>query len=1359
MEIATIVLIVLNCIFALFVLCGFLWGLKRGLKKSALRIGFIAGCLLIAFFVAMPVTNSLINMDISSMFTYTDSNGDVHKTLNDIISSAIADISPDVKDAYDHSPSLQALIDALPQMILQSLIFVILFWLLKLLTWPIFAVIAKCLWGKKKNKEEAKAQEGKPQPKTVQSGRVVENGNTRPTPPKKENKHRWSGAAVGTLQGLMIAFFTLIPIAGFSSIIYDIDHQATTEVVAESPDTNDNELQPLGQMLRESLGDDIVNALTAYESSALGVICGWTDIDGVAFDIQTSAKVNGKTTNLRKEVNAISCAYAEASKIKSFDLSTMDFDTVQQLFDYLVSSPSVSSIADELIPYYIEKVINESTINPTIKELMTMYIDAYNTPTIAELKDDISHICTALKIIQSNDVFAYMENANPFDIDEFIKIIEADDTKNPLRDIFAEVTKSTTTQKIFQTFINYGLKTLGDEVSTATGKNILVKTVTFDNVNWNAVSNEVPTILNKAITLYQDFKAVDNNDATKLLNVNFKSVGEILDLFASSTLLEDAFDSAMDILEQYDDYSKYFSFATLKNNVNFTQEFTYVQNVIDALDSVGALYYFDEASAMTVTEMIKKLDSNIPETTNNCIDVVFNNLTSSTILKASLPKTLNTIYPDLLKDLSTDIKPISTSYINWETENATLKQIAHFVASNIDTFTDGATAKTILNEVDLASVGQHLDAIKESCLLFPALDAGINYAKTNADFKEYLNPEAISIDLNFTNEFDALSKAINVAKDSGIMDTVLAGGDQMTQDILDILKANENIATNLIDNLFNSSIMQQSIELLINKLQNLMGDALKITIEKTTVDADDFVAHLTTKKAEFANILNSIAKIGSPILDSEFTLDVFADNIDNFTNAFVALQSSTEFKNTYNAILDYLATNEQINDVIDFAVIGNNFDYVTEFGKLKEIINILKANNIWSPLVAGTSTIEDLVDTLDAETKETLIQHILESKLFVGYATKALNNMIDEFNTYLGTTVAHIAEGTDLSSQSENIAKITRYLSDIDTSTNIDLKTIDKENLGNLLNELKKNKFDFTPSGALSAVYEAFVDYMIDDNNSDYGYIILDACDAFATTSTTPKNNASVDWVQITGAFDELLDVYDNLETIGELTADDTITIFNTIGTSTNTLVERLVKTYLKHNETDPSKINAINNFNFKDTQFNSDAIGTLYDLKDISDTISTTNTSEALTQIDAVLAELEAYNTTKLDALVAFIDAVTDKNIASYTSGVNFTTERTTVSKLKELLDYNGTYSFDLLDTAIDGIKDSTLILAKLAENNVVICDISSESVMEDLKDELGGIATDAQVLEGVRTAIAEKVSDTTKQEQIANILGISMA
>ena len=125
MEIATIVLIVLNVLFGLFIFLGFIWGLKRGVKKSALRIAFIAGALVLAFVIAIPVTSALIKMDISSIINQTDANGQQITSIEEMLVNAMTQ-EEQIKELYDNSESFRALIDALPKMIIQCVVFVIL---------------------------------------------------------------------------------------------------------------------------------------------------------------------------------------------------------------------------------------------------------------------------------------------------------------------------------------------------------------------------------------------------------------------------------------------------------------------------------------------------------------------------------------------------------------------------------------------------------------------------------------------------------------------------------------------------------------------------------------------------------------------------------------------------------------------------------------------------------------------------------------------------------------------------------------------------------------------------------------------------------------------------------------------------------------------------------------------------------------------------------------------------------------------------------------------------------------------------------------------------------------------------------
>lgn len=1350
MDIATIVLIVLNVIFGLCLILGFLWGLKRGLKKSLTRMAFIAGCLLVAFFVALPVTNALLTMDISSIVSYTDDDGNQLKSIEEIITNAVCSISTDIEDAYNASASLRALIDSLPKMIMQCFIFVILFWLLKIITWPIFAILAKCLWGKKKKSKEEKKQE-KQETRTVANGKVIENGNVTPPEPKPEKKHRWWGSLVGVVQGFMIAFFTMLPLAGVASIVGTLTKEQPT--ASASSESSNEEPETLSEMLTDAMGQEVIDALTAYDKSFLGVICGVTGVDDLAFDLQSSAKIGNNTTTLRKEIITISNAYNEFQKIQSFDLATLDFDTLQKLVDSLFNSPALTNIADELVPYYVNKILDDpnSNIDKDLKAFLVLYVDTYNTPKMIELKNDIDSIINAMKIIQEKDIFALKE----LNVDNLIAILEDDGENTPIKDIFTALTGSTTIQKVLQTAVNFGLDMLGEELTKVNESKITIEHAKFKNIDWKEIDEEIPTILNNLIDLYKEYD-IQGNTQAKIDNVNFVNIGRTLDIFKSSTLLEEAYQNSLTALNQVQKYAKFVNFNALKTDLNFTNEFTHIQNIVDGLITVDAMCFITEQNIdldVFLTRIGEKVTND-----ETCIDVLVNNLVDCNILKSSAPRSLNVLYEEqilpILNPPLQSIDKIDENNINWNDEKSALKTILNFMSKNAPYFLDAIDAESILRNVDLENFGVSLDSMKNSKLLYPLYKGLIEYAKLDESIKKYINVEKITLDTNWTQELANLKLAFDEIKASGLIDALFAS-DGINQ-ALSIIKNDQTIMRTIIDHAFDSVIVQSSIQILVNTLQGFIADALSVEIQDTTIDIDNFKNNIESKKTEFSNIINNIAVVASPIMQDNFDLDVFANNLTDFANAFEALQASVEFKNTYNGILTYLINNEQINAVVDFSVVGDNFDYTGEFETIGEIITILKNKNVWTPIVDGTQSVDEVVDSLDADTKSQVVDLILESKLFSGYAVQALNQMIDEFNGYLNSSVAHIPEGTDLSSQSDNIALVTKKLLELTDGgmSSVVLNEIDLNKMAELLNALQVNKFEL--NGALSGIYDAFVDYMVDD--ADYGYLIADACNSFGTS--VPKNNADVNWTTICDAFGDLLALESSLNDLTNLNATSITTVLNNIGTNENTLVVRIVKTYLKNGAT-TEKQTAIDNFDFTDTTFNSQAIEIVYKLKDLGTEFGN-DLDSALTDLKTTLNELDALDRTKLDNLIVFVDAVTNSSYAEMIEGTDFGNEADLVDEFKSLLNYSGDITIEVLTQSIQAFNNSNLILNELYNNNIVIFNIKDTSNLNALKQSIANgtgvpanLISDDDVYQAITEIVQETVT-TAKQVKVLAILNL---
>ena len=65
MGLGSIVGLVLNVLFALILVIGFLLGIWRGLKKSAVSAAFSIVGVLIAFFVTPPITNAILGISVN----------------------------------------------------------------------------------------------------------------------------------------------------------------------------------------------------------------------------------------------------------------------------------------------------------------------------------------------------------------------------------------------------------------------------------------------------------------------------------------------------------------------------------------------------------------------------------------------------------------------------------------------------------------------------------------------------------------------------------------------------------------------------------------------------------------------------------------------------------------------------------------------------------------------------------------------------------------------------------------------------------------------------------------------------------------------------------------------------------------------------------------------------------------------------------------------------------------------------------------------------------------------------------------------------------------------------------------------
>jgi len=1105
MEIAQIVTLSLNILFALFILLGFLWGMKRGLKKSAYRILFVFVGLLIAFFASSPIALSLMNMDISSIVTLSVED-QTYKNLSDYIQALLMS-NPDIADIMANSEALKELIIQLPTIIIQSIIFVILFWILKMITWPIWATVTKNAYKQK--------HENLPAPK----------------------KRRMLGGLVGVAQGLLIMFVTLLPISGVVGLVKELDKGAVNSASA-STTSIENQEQPktlLKFLLQEISSDETeidqyLEIIKSYDSSILGSVNNATGLDLAVFDALTTAKVDGRAIVPRQElamVNKVYQSYVEIQKIDTENLNgTLDLDAIEKLINTIFNSDLLGVVADDLMPYFIEKTIDEQqeTMDPIVHTFLTSYLDTYGTPAFNTLKNDCLVLVKTAKAIQSHNLFLLANDSN-ITAEKVFGMLQRTATDDPIGDIFTELLKSNTLKNLLTESVNLALSYLDKTLTTFAGQEIEIQKVVLSNVDWETEQNNIINLLNNIVDMgyniaphLQDTKIEYSNI---IKTIEFKNIGSLIDTFANSQLFADAYDNTCDALNSIEKTSQYINFATLKNDIVWEDEFTHIDNIKNILNTTGVLDILLKSSISNndITLCLQLLDAKPKLSNDKYITSIANEIMACELLKSSTPRIMNTLNDKLGKQLKVEVDSINETLIDWTNEENHLNNILEGISSNHELveaiITEEISIKNFFAIVNIAKLKNVIVGAQSSQLFGNTFNATIEYVKQQSSIKEIVNLDFITRDFNWDAELTKFESIIESIQATDFIEQITSVKGEEAKSLFNYINNNKEFTANIITALYETEIFKNNLQSYINKIEDEFATALNVTITKTTIDLNVLNQNIAQRKTQFADALINTSWIIPYLLDgATFDLDFVTSHITEIGTTLDSIQNCYEFTNIYNALLDYLKTNEEINNVIDFTVVGTDFNWVNEMQTLSEIVDILKANNVWDSFIADSSTIDTIVESLAKEVQQEILVKLSQSAFFSQELIKVVNEMLEMAGDYLGTTLTPISDTTDLSNQTDNIVDISNDLLAISQS-GTNLEDIDLDLIASLLDNLKYNKFEITNGGVFSELYNKFVEWLIDPNNNEYASNIETATRTFDNTAINVWDIEEVDWKKV----------------------------------------------------------------------------------------------------------------------------------------------------------------------------------------------------------------------------------------------------
>ncbi|MDD4211128.1 MAG: hypothetical protein PHC46_01890 [Clostridia bacterium] len=601
------IILIINGIFAFFIIMGFLFGAARGLKKSALRLTFVVSIAIIMYFAAPLISNWLLGYDFSTLLNGMTVNiGGIEQpitTISELI-TAFINSNTALQNFVAANPSFIVLINQLPTIVANLVIFLLGFWVLKILTWPIYAISSR-----KYNKR-------------------MEDGS-------KPKKHGFAGGFMGVVQGAVIALVTFMPIAGVSSMLNVEGGDGTG-----------------GTLLGSFIPQEFADLLPSYEDSLMGKIGGIGNIDTKVFDGLTTIKVTDEVTGNtytftpRQEVvtgmeiaGDIQALINMVTGIQDGTITEIDWDLVENLVDKVFKLDSLQLLLEQYAPYIVGQAANNAEygvseqidglpVSTDVRAFIDEFLIGLDEATIDNFKSDIMAIVNIGRALDDHgivDLLFQMLREEIINDDLAKETLTIFGTNRDLSaDIMTAILGSNSIKTLMpeainivlgyaEHFINEG-KLPDDEYF------VPITRIDADTIDWDLEAEFLTDIMYNLLSFTYSIDPFNLGDADEMDIINsleLSKLGEVINTIRSTQLFGGIYSSIIEavlsmpqVTNAASDYINFDTLINLLNTTDWVNELNTIEQMID-------LYILiEENGTLTATQIesvIERLDSDLLE--------------------------------------------------------------------------------------------------------------------------------------------------------------------------------------------------------------------------------------------------------------------------------------------------------------------------------------------------------------------------------------------------------------------------------------------------------------------------------------------------------------------------------------------------------------------------------------------------------------------------------------------------------------------------------------------------------------------------------------------------------------------------
>ena len=502
---------ILSIAFVSILAVGFVIGVWRGLKRSAVNLAFAVVGVIVAFFVTPLITKTVLGITVVA-------NGESSTLQNFLVDIFRSD--KDISALMQANPNLETFFINLPSALINVVIFILITVVMQAVLYVFYKILAlTCV----KIKED-------------------------------EKKHRVLGGVVGLVKTFLVALIAVMPLASLTGTAQNLMSSDNYGIIYTQGQTIN-----YTSLADDKLPKEVKSIVLGLNNNLLVKISGAMGLDDAMFDYYSSFQLDGEKLYVRKEINNLYKIVDFTYQVSKTDLKEVNYrqvryDKVIKAIEDTTNSPLFKKVVADTLAELVVNYENYSFLKDLslIKEYQDIFDNiAVDLTEFAEkgevykyFQNDLNKLLNSVKILGQSGIINEILDLDHLYLEDVVSAITNEDNETAFKSAVENILNSNLVRVCAKEIAQKGISMVSSELDK-----IGASTQDWSEEDWNDFSSSVYNIVNNfgdlvaevdIFKVLEDFTSLLDESKNYDLNLVTTKLGILIDEFRSNKLLKNA---------------------------------------------------------------------------------------------------------------------------------------------------------------------------------------------------------------------------------------------------------------------------------------------------------------------------------------------------------------------------------------------------------------------------------------------------------------------------------------------------------------------------------------------------------------------------------------------------------------------------------------------------------------------------------------------------------------------------------------------------------------------------------------------------------------------------------------------------